>query len=159
MAAPATTALGTPAGIRLGDGYQTAIVFARNDTVSFWEKSIKPPGMDGGDMIDNTTMRNTTWRTRAPRQLITLTDFTLRAAYDPNVYNQILNDLLNQEGAITIHFPDGSTLDFFGYLQKFEPQEITEGNQPEADITVVPTNWDPANAVEAAPVLTSVSGT
>jgi hypothetical protein len=159
MAAPSSTTRATPAGIKLDDGYSTKIAFARDSNVSFWEKTLSPPGLDGGDPIDTTTMHNADWRTMSARQLATLSEFTCTAAYDPNVYNDIINNLLNQEGSITVHFPDGSKLDFFGYLRSFQPQDVAEGAQPEAQITIVPTNYDPTNNVEASPVLTQVAGT
>lgn len=159
MAAPADTTRGTPTGLRLDDGYSTKLAFARDPTICFWEKTVKPPGVDGGDAIDTTTMHNTTYRTMAARALITLTESSLTVAYDPNVYNTIITNLLNQEGAITVHFPDGSKLSFFGYLRTFEPNDCAEGEQPTATINITPTNYDPVNGVEAAPVLTSVAGT
>ena len=159
MAAPATTERVAPAGIRLDDGYQTLIAFALDPDVSFWEKTVKPPGLDGGDAIDTTTMHNVTWRTFAARQLKTLTNAQTKVSYDPNVYNNILSNLINREGAITVHFPDGSTLDFFGFLRTFDPQPLTKGQMPRATVAFTPTNYDPANNVEAGPVLTSVAGT
>lgn len=159
MAAPSATARGTPAGNKLDDGYSTKITFAGLPTVSFWEKTAKPPGIDGGDPIDTTTMHNSTWRTMASRALLTLTQAQTTVAYDPNVYNQIVSSLINSEQAITHRFPDGSTLAYFGFLKSFEPNDLQEGAQPEATIVIVPTNFDPVNKVEAAPVLTSVSGT
>jgi hypothetical protein len=158
MAAPIPGTRGTPAGIKLKDGFSTKIDFAANPTVSFWEKTVKAPGIDGGDGIEQTTMHNTAWRTKAPRQLKTLTESTTKVAYDPNVYNQIYA-LVNVETTITVHFPDGSSLAFFGFLQKFEADDLQEGTQPEATVTITPTNFDPVGKVEAAPVLTSVPGT
>lgn len=158
MAAPANTVRGTPAGIKLKDGYQSLISFAANSTISFWEKQITPPGLDGGEKVPQTTLNNATFRTFAPRGLYELSDVTVKAAYDPNVYTQIAS-LINVEGAISVKWKDGSTIDFFGYLQKFMPDALVDGTQPEATITIVCTNWDPAGKVEAGPVLTSVSGT
>lgn len=159
MAAPATTVRGTPAGIKLKEGQGITIAFSRRATVSFWEVTIKPPGIDGGDAVEQTTQLNTTWHTTAPRVLKTLTEATVNAAYDPNVYNDILTYLINQEGSVTVKFEDGSTLDFYGYLRTFEPEEHKEGEQPRASIAITPTNFDNVNKVEAAPVLTSVTGT
>ncbi len=159
MAAPATTARVAPTGIRLTDGFKTTIAFARKSNINLWEKEPKPPGLDGGDAIETTTMLNSTWRTMAPRQLTTLTKLTGTFAYDPGVYADILSVLLNQPGAITVHYPDGSTLDFYGYLEKFEPQSHKEGDMPLAECTVTPTNFDPVNHVEAAPVVTATAGT
>ena len=75
----------------------------------------------------------------------------MSAAYDPVVYDNILT-LINNEGAISIHFPNLGALSFFGYLQKFESGEIKEGEQPLAAITIVPTNYDPVAGSEEPPV-------
>lgn len=158
MTAPATTARTAPAGIKVDDGYQTLVAFAADADVSFWEKTLQPPGLDGGDPVETTTMHNTTWRTFGPRALITTTECSVVAAYDPDVYNQIIA-ILNVRGAITVHFPDGSTLDFYGYLRTFDPQSCEEGAQPEANIVIQPTNYDPVAFEEEAPVLTSAPGT
>lgn len=159
MVAPVAALLDhDPAGITLKDGYQTLITIAADPDISFWEKTVQPPGLDGGDPIDTTTMHNSTWRTLSPRALITLTECTLTVAYDPDAYNQI-QDVLNTETTFTVTFPDGSTLAFFGFLRLFEPQSAEEGAQPEANITIQPTNYDPVNKVEAGPVLFDVEGT
>ncbi len=158
MAAPDTTARVTPDGIKLDDGFSTQIAFALDADIAFWEKNVQPPGLDGGDAIETTTMHNTAWRTMAPRSLTTMTECTVTAAYDPDLYDEILA-IINVRGSITVHFPDGSTLDFFGYLRLFEPQDMEEGAQPEANITIQPTNYDPVNNVEAPPVMTEVAGT
>ena len=158
MAAPATTARVDPVGIRLDDGYQTLLAFEADPDISMWEKTVQPPGMDGGDEIDTTTMHNSTFRTRAARALITLTESSTTVAYDPDLFNQIIN-IINVSASITVHFPDGSTLDFYGFLRTFEPQDHEEGAQPEAVINITPTNCDPSNNVEEPPVLTSVTGT
>jgi len=164
MAVPATTTRADPGAtngfdIRMDDGHSTKIAFDRDPDVSFWEKTVQPPGVEGGDPIDTTTMHNTTYRTMASQRLITTTAITITAAYDPEVKDQIIANLVNQEGSITIHYPDGSTEDFFGYLQTFEPQPHVQGEPPEATITVVPTNNDPADGTEQGPVLTGISGT
>lgn len=158
MGTPANTDRTTPAGTKLDDGFSTKIAFAADPDVSFWEKTVQPPGIDGGDPIDTTTMHNTAWRTMAARALKTLTESSLTVAYDPVVYDQIIA-LVNVEGAITVHFPNGDTLDFFGFLQTFEPDSNEEGSQPEATITIVPTNVDPSDGAEAAPNYITSAGT
>lgn len=134
-----STARTTPVGTKLNDGFSTQIAFAADPDVGFWERTVKPPGLDGGEPIDITTMFNTTYRTFAPRQLKTLTPITCTVAYDPAVFDQILA-LINVNGWITVHFPDTSTLDFVGFLKSFEPAENAEGNFPLATITIIPTN-------------------
>lgn len=158
MAAPTLTARSDPGGIFLCDGYRTLIAFAADPDVSFWEKTVQPPGLDGGDAIDTTTMHNDDLRTKCARSLLDVTDGQATVAYDPAVLDQAYA-LINTETSVTWHFPDGSTYTAYAYLQKFEPQELQEGEQPEASITIVITNYDPVNHVEAAPVLVSAAGT
>lgn len=158
MAAPSPTARVTPTGISLADGHQTLVTFARDSDVNLWEKEVTPPGIDGGDEIETTTMHNVLWRTLRPRQLQTLTEASFTAAYDPNFYNQALS-LVNQDDTVTVSFPDGSTVAFYGYLKSITPDAVTEGEQPTATVTIVPTNWDTANSVEAGPAVVDVSGT
>lgn len=153
-----TTARGTPAGVRMDDGYQSLIAFASNATIALWEKTVKPPGLDGGEAIPTTTMHNVTYRTMAARALKTLTQGSLVCAYDPKVYDQLIA-LINVEDYITVHFGDNSTLDFYGFLQSFEPNECAEGAQPEATVVFTPTNCHPTTRAEVAPNYKTASGT
>ena len=139
----------------LEDGFQTLVGFSAGSSGVVFsdlgkEKTVTPPGLDGGGPIDTTTMRNTLYRTMAPKQLITLTESTMAMAYDPAVYDEIIA-MLNVKQAITITFPDSSTLVFWGYLNTFTPNGNTEGEQPMADINLQPTNTD-ADDAEIAPV-------
>lgn len=158
MAAPTPTARQTPSGYKLPDGYQTLITFARQPAIKFWEKTIKPPGIDGKEAIDTTTMLNSQWRTFAHRSLQTLTPASVKAAYDPEYYTAI-RSLINTNDTITVRWPDGSTLAFYGFLQGIEYDELVEGTMPEATLTITPTNWDAANGVEAGPTFTGSAGT
>lgn len=158
MAAPTPTARQSPTGIKLETGHQVLITFARDPDFSLWEKVVTPPGMEGGDAIDITTQHNTAWRTFAPRKLKQMSESQFTAGYDPNFYSQGLS-LLNQRDTVTVTFPDGSTIAAYGYLKTFTPNGMQDGEFPEATCMVVITNYDHVNKVEAAPVVTSVSGT
>lgn len=157
-AAPSPTARVSPSGIRLDDGFRCVKTFATDPNIEIWEKGNKPPGWDGGDAIETSTMHNTEFRTMASRALKTLTESTVRFAYDPSCYTAF-EDLINLETTITDTFPDGSTLAYYGFLKDVEFDELVEGEQPEGTATIVPTNWDPVNRVEAGPALASVAGT
>lgn len=139
---------------RLDDGYQTLISFAADPTVLFYEKTVTPPGVDGGGEVDTTTMLNSAWRTRNPKALITLSNAAMTVAYDPATYPEIVA-LVNVNNLITVTFPDGDTLDFWGWLNTFTPGEHQEGEQPTADIEIIPSNQN-ASGVETAPVHTPV---
>jgi len=138
---------------RIDDGFATLITFSEDSDVSFWEKEVTPPGMSGGGENDTTTMRNTLWRTRAPKSLITLTESTLVAAYDPAVYDSILS-MINVNQQITITFPDDSTLVFWGWLDEFTPGNVVEGEQPTATVKIIPSNQN-GSGVETAPIYTA----
>jgi hypothetical protein len=146
-----------PIGIKLHDGYQILIAFANNPAIGLWEKSVKPPGLDGGEKIDQTTMHNTVWMTASPQYLIGLTDGTSKVAYDPGAWDDIFEQV-NANQSITVHFPDGSALAFFGYLKSFEPDDLVRGTQPEATITVVVTNVDPTTCAESGPIMVPGNG-
>jgi hypothetical protein len=151
-----TTARTTPHGIKMDDGFSTKIAFAADPDISFWEKTVTPPGIDGGDAIETTTMHNTTWRSMAARALKTLTESSITVAWDPQVYDQIVA-LINVEGLITVWFPNGDALDFYGFLKSFTPGDMSEGSPPEAEISIVPTNINPLTGAEAAPVFTEIA--
>jgi len=138
---------------RLDDGFPTLIEFAEDSAVSFWEKEVTPPGMDGGGENDTSTMRNTTWRTKAPKGLVSLTEASLTAAYDPEVYDSVVA-MVNVNQLITITFSDGATLAFWGWLNEFTPGAVVEGEQPTADVTIIASNQN-ADGVETAPVYTA----
>ena len=139
------------------DGMRTVISLT-GAGVTFFEKSVTPPGIDGGDANDTTTMRNSVWRTRAPRKLVTMTPLTAKVAYDPALYNTILAQInLNQQISVTFlqggtyaGILAGGTLTFWGFLRSFTPDDNTEGAQPTATITIEPSNMN-ASGVETAP--------
>lgn len=158
MAAPTATPRGTPTGIKLREGYSVKHTFAADPTIELFEKTVKPPSLDGGEPVDQTTQFNETWETVSPRSLIKMGPSTFKCAYDPSAYTAI-QSAINRQDTCTTTFGDGSTLAYYGYLQKFEPEDMEIGKQPEATVTIIVTNWDYVNKVEAGPVLTSVAGT
>lgn len=125
----------------LKDGFKTTISFAENPTVKLKEKSITPPGIVGRGANNVTTMRNTRMVTKAPKQLIDVSDITGTCSYDPAVYDDCIA-MVQVVQAITVTFPDSSTLVCWGWLDEFKPKELQEGSQPEADFTVIIGNLD-----------------
>lgn len=136
----------------LNEGHPTRIDFdvASGVTLKFKEKSVTPPGISGGGENVTTTFLNSVWRTRQPKVLKTLTNMQFTASYDPEVYDQVVAELINQNGLITITFSDNSTLEFYGWLDEFTPSEVVEGSQPEATCVIICSNQTTAG-VETAP--------
>lgn len=126
----------------LGDGFKTLVTFALDPAIRLAEKEVTPLGYDGGGMIDTTTMHNTLMRTRFPKSLTTGDDVVLLCSYDPIVYQSIFTSLLQKNGQILIIFPDGSQVSFYGWLDKFKPQALKEGEFPLAEVTIICSNVD-----------------
>lgn len=133
----------------INDGHSTIISLGGTD---LFEKQVTPPGMEGGGANDTTTMRNVLWRTRSPKKLITLSESSFVAAYAVAAYTSLLSQL-NVNQLITVTFADGATLAFWGWLDMFTPNEITEGEQPTANCTIIPSNQN-TSGDEISPVFT-----
>lgn len=141
---------------RLRDGFSTLISLPGAGAI-FWEIEVTPPGIDGGGPNDTTTMRNIAWRTRQPKKLKTLTAMSARVAYDPRIYNQ-LTPIVNVNAVVQVLFPEASLLTIWGWLDKFTPDRIREGEQPTAEMTIEPSNQDNEDPpVEQAPTLVVAS--
>ena len=144
------------------DGYQTTIAFTSALIGSgvtmaniLAEKELTPPGVSGGGSNDATTMRNTAWRTVAPKTLKTLTPFSIICAFDPAVYDQMVL-MINDNQEMTINFPDDSELVFWAYVDEFIPGAQVEGQQPTATLNIIPTNQDGDDSnAEVAPNYTA----
>ena len=142
--------------MRLDDGHSTSIGFASAPSILFWEKEVTPPGVDGGGPNETTVMANTAWRTFSPKKLKTLTEASASVAYDPAIFGATeAAALVNINNLITITFPAGDTLAFWGWLMSFTPGAAVEGAPPTADITVHPSNQNDAGA-EVGPIHTPV---
>jgi hypothetical protein len=141
----------------LNEGHPTTITFSQAGasglSVLMLEKEVTPPSLDGGGPNDTTTMRNDAYRTKQPKVLITLGQASFLVAYDPACYDDLV-DILNVNGLITITFSDGSTLGFYGWLDKFTPNRITEGAQPTAECIIECSNQN-GSGVETAPDYTA----
>lgn len=162
MGLPLVTNLSAVSGLRLDDGFASAFAFSESPGLDLWEVEVQLPGIDGGDPIDTTTMRNILYRTKDARKLITMMETQHTCRYRANSYPQ-LKDLINVPGSITIWLPDGinvfsgSNISFFGYISKADFKAFKEGEPPEVEITIVATNTDPLDGSEANPVINIVT--
>ena len=158
MAAPTHTNRVTPTGIDLWDGFVSKITFANDTNITFWEKSVKLPGLDGGEAIKRSTMINSVYHTKHPGGLVDVLATTAKVAYCLQSYTDIIA-IINDETTVTVTVCDGSQISFFGYLQKFEADDLAPNTHPEATITVMPTMYDYENNVESTFLITEVTGT
>lgn len=133
----------------LKNGFSSKITFAARPDIEFWEKAVTPMGFDGGESVDDSTMFNNHYQIQTPRGLATATPTRALVAYDPMLFaNEIqaadheIEGLINEFDTITILFPNNDTLSFYGFLAEFTPNEILDGTQPTAMITIIVTNFD-----------------
>lgn len=154
MAVPTPTARVTPTVAPMEDGYQTLITFAADPDIALWERTVTTPGVDGGEAIDINTMHTEEWRGMALRQLKSLTESSMTVGWAPEQWSAIVA-LINVDTTVTVHYPSGHRLAFFGGLRSFEPSEHSEGSMPEAVCNITPTNRDPSTGDEEGPVMYS----
>ena len=157
MAAPVLAARAIPLAVRLDSGYQSLVVFRGYENLPIFEKTVQPPSPNGGDPINTTTMLNQFNETKAPQRLVGDDDSIVVAAYDPAVL-ATLRSIINVPDSISWIYPDGSAEVYWGYLQKAAKSPLQKDQQPEMTLTIVITNWDPVNCVEAGPVFVNGTG-
>ena len=135
---------------QLENGHKTLISFAADTGILLDNIDLQPPGIDGGDKIDVTTMSNDEYMTFVGKSLKTLTDAQFSAAYDPAVYDEVIA-ILQVNNLITVTFPDLSTLAFWGFIDSFTPSSLVGQERPTADVVVKVSNRN-ASKVETGPV-------
>lgn len=153
MAAPTPLDRDTPNGRRLTNGWKTMVTLTIAPDIEFWEMEVTPPGAEGGDEVDTTTMHNTLAVTKAPNSdLIEFTNAEGTAAYDPKILDN-LKACINRPTTVTHRYPNGDLEAAYGFLKKFEKNGLQRGEMPEADYEIVITNEDPDTGEEELPVL------
>lgn len=135
----------------LKDGFKILIAI-NGISGQFEEIEVTPPSMSSGGGIDQTTMRNSRYRTMLGKALITLEPVSIKVAFDPKVIAQ-MHQFLGTNRYVTITFPDGSTLVFYAIINSFTFDSFKEGERPEGTLELVPSNMSTAaTPVETAPV-------
>lgn len=132
------------------DGFSTSIAFADDTSVQMEVISLTPPAFEGGGEIDTTTMSNTTYTTKALKQLINIGPVSLTVAYDSALYDEVLA-MMQSNQQITITLPDTTTIIFWGGIDSFTPGELVIGERPTAEMSIIVTNRNDSN-VETGPV-------
>lgn len=122
------------------DGFKTLITFSRMNNVNFAEVNVKPFGLDGRGAIDTTSMRNTRYVTKWPKQLTDLTPIQSDCQWNPALLPQLKTFVLLVNQLITITMPNGDLLAFWGWADKVEPQPQKEGEVPIIQFTIIPSN-------------------
>lgn len=128
----------------LKDGFSTRHAFAEG-ALSVEEVETTPPGVDGGDGIDQTSMANNTFRTEYPRALKTITPGGCRVKYKSDSITAIIAQV-NVVQKITTSMPDGTDQVWWGWIKSFIPDGLTEGGLPTANMEMRSSGMDNADA-------------
>jgi hypothetical protein len=149
---PAATALRVPAGRFLEVGKQILVTIKGDgtsyNTIGLWEVSVTPVALSGGDKVNIGNQYNSRYETFVPQKLITVGDMQMTVQYDPDAYDEI-SQAINDNTTITIHWPNGDRLAFYGFLKDFTPGEVSRTGNPTATAVISATMFDPVNFVEA----------
>lgn len=158
MSAPSPGTRTEPTGEMLERGYRVVCIISGDEDINFFERSLKPPGWDWGERIDLTTQWNNRFKTFTNEALVDTTPMTFKACFDPDVLDALKAMAAqapeDRHRTITIPLPNGGSWCFFGFVQKVDYDEMEPKNPPEATVTIVQTNRDPATKDEEGPVYT-----
>lgn len=138
----------------LRDGFSTLISLTNLPGIAIFERETTPPPLDGGGPIESASMRATAWRQKDPKTLKGMGSMTLTVMYSTGAYAAIAGQI-NQNQSITLTWPDGATLRFYGFIDKFAPSGHSEGNLPTAQMTIEVTFRHPTTGAEVAPIFTA----
>lgn len=133
----------------LKDGYQTLFTAAVIVAKMYKVISLTPPALDGRGSIDQTNMESEITTQKSAKSLIDVGNFNITIAYDSKNYDFTdVNSFafwLNINGLMTLTFPDGTSVNFWGYINAFRPGENSEGNRPTAVLEIIVTNENNAD--------------
>jgi hypothetical protein len=124
----------------IGEGFPTTITLT-DAGVTFWEKTVEPLVSDGGEPVNTTSMRNVKVRTFSPRHLYQVDPVEITALYDGSFYSTLQNTSsgINKNQQIVTTLPDGTTITWWGYIQKAKFDAMEEGKEPLVHLTLVHT--------------------
>jgi hypothetical protein len=139
----------------LTDGFSTLLGLTLPATTMYAETEVTPAAVVGGGGIDQTSMRSDLVRSQLPKALYGHGDITVRVAYDPAIQEQLELAAINVNQTMGIRFPDNQGYLFFGWIDNFAPDGLTEGNRPTAMMTIKVSNVNDTTGEEEPPTYVS----
>jgi hypothetical protein len=130
------------------EGKGTTLTAGTSTGFTILKTAVTPPEISVGE-IDVTTLANTAWKTKKPALLKEAGVLKFKGIYDP-----ALTVPYGVNEAWTLTIPEGGGVQvFYGFLSKFAPGEIAEGNMVECDGEITISNLNVA--VETGPAYTA----
>ncbi len=105
-------------------------------TLELEETDVTPPGVQGNEKIEQTSNRNTAFKSYAPGDLKENTDLAFTAYYDSAKWEDI-KSIINVEGVLTLTFKNGAIIgDTSAWLVSALPTGQTINNRPTMDCII-----------------------
>lgn len=118
-------------------GFSTVVTLQNAPSIELKGREVTPVGLSAGGPIETTSMRNTDWRTSAPKRLKELTPMSVIMAVGTDQIPLVKEQVgINQE--IRISFPDGFRMGFYGWVDAFSLGAISEGEKTLATLILQP---------------------
>ncbi len=127
----------------LPNGFKTTVAIGGVSAL-FEVVDVTPASLMADDAVEQTNMLNNNWRTFLGGALLTMGDISLTVHYSVAAFDQIKN-ILRLNRAVTVTFPDGSSLLTYCIIQGFEPSALTINEKPTATLTLKPSNLTTSN--------------
>jgi hypothetical protein len=139
------------------DGFGVRIML-QTSGITFQEKGVTPPGVDGQDPVSISHNAKVSYVEKLARALKELTPASGTVVYDPAQISTITS-AINVHQVIWVSFKEGDAVAFYGFLRKFEPEEMQDGEQPTASIELVPCGVNAAGTEEGLLYYTTTTTT
>jgi len=139
------------------DGFGVRITLETSG-VTFKEKSVTPPGIEGQDPVDVTNNSKASFREKYARALKEITPASGSVEYDASQLAAI-NGAVNVHQFVRLDFEEGDALGFYGFLRNFVPDEMTDGEAPTAALELVPCGVNASGTEEGINYYTTTTTT
>jgi hypothetical protein len=130
------------------EGKGTTLTAGTSTGFTVVKTMVQPPEVSIGE-IEITSLANTAWKTKKPASLKEVGVLKFKGFYDP-----ALTAPYGVNEAWTLTIPEGGGVQvFYGFMSKFTPGEITEGNLVECDGEITISNLNGSS--ETGPAYTA----
>lgn len=121
------------------DGYAAGLIVGTATPIVLPVVHVTPPASKGGSPVKQTTMQNQWAHTQLPAVLKEIGSSSVTVAYS-SVTLAALYAAQNQNVILTLVWPTGKRLRWWGWIRDIDPQQLAIGTRPEANLTLEASN-------------------